>query len=363
MPFYDTVAGLACPTVSFCVVTAENGDIATTDWPLIVNYPWTVTMANGTWSMGQSPLACATASLCVAMELSGYFIAGTAGSAGEPAITEDPTNLRTTSGSKATFKAVATGGTAVRVRWQETTNDGATYQNIAGPTTSTLTFIATAGESGYGYRAVFLGTRRDAESSTADLVIAPAQIPQMQSSPTATFVAGKPASVALESLGVPTPVLSVSGTLPKGLEFRNIGEGFAIIWGTPLAGLSGKYHLWIAATNSIGSSGLQAFTLTMVSAPRAPEHLQAKTGTSAISIRWMAPTSSGGSSVTGYDVYESTISGRENGKPVNSRPLAASARSYRRGGLKKGVRYFFTVKAINRLGLSPASNQASAVPS
>ncbi|MDA8356271.1 MAG: fibronectin type III domain-containing protein, partial [Actinomycetota bacterium] len=53
---------------------------------------------------------------------------------------------------------------------------------------------------------------------------------------------------------------------------------------------------------------------------------------------------------------------RESSTPVNPSPLAASATSYTVTGLSDGTTYYFTVKAINAVGASLASNQASVTP-
>ena len=69
-----------------------------------------------------------------------------------------------------------------------------------------------------------------------------------------------------------------------------------------------------------------------------------------------------GSPVTGYNVYKGTVLGGESTTPVNATPLAPTARSYTVTGLTHGTRYYFTVKAINTVGPSAPSGEASATP-
>ena len=52
----------------------------------------------------------------------------------------------------------------------------------------------------------------------------------------------------------------------------------------------------------------------------------------------------------------------KSGTPVNSAPLAASARTYTVTGLKNAQAYYFTVKAINAIGTGAPSNEAGAIP-
>ena len=103
-------------------------------------------------------------------------------------------------------------------------------------------------------------------------------------------------------------------------------------------------------------------TWTYVTAPSAPTKLTAAGGNAQVALTWSAPTSDGGSPITGYDVYEGTTSGGESTTPVNSAPLSASATSYTVRGLSDGTTYYFTVKAINAAGPSSASNEVSATP-
>lgn len=97
-------------------------------------------------------------------------------------------------------------------------------------------------------------------------------------------------------------------------------------------------------------------------APSAPRTLTATAGTGSVALGWSAPASDGGSPVTGYDVYVATTSGGQGDAPLNATPLPAGAASYTATGLVNGQTYFFTVRALNGVGRSAPSNEASAVP-
>ncbi len=96
--------------------------------------------------------------------------------------------------------------------------------------------------------------------------------------------------------------------------------------------------------------------------PSAPTGLSAASGKSQASLTWTAPTSDGGSAITGYGVYEGTTSGGESTTPINSSPLGATSTSYTVTVLTNGTTYYFTAEAIDTVGSSGASNGASTTP-
>ncbi|MFL6174807.1 MAG: fibronectin type III domain-containing protein, partial [Marmoricola sp.] len=99
-------------------------------------------------------------------------------------------------------------------------------------------------------------------------------------------------------------------------------------------------------------------------APSAPKIGTASSGASGGTVsalaRWGAPTSTGGSAITGYKViaYKVTSTGRVVGH-VFSKVLSSSTRSYS-FGLSAG-RYKFRVVAYNGVGMSPYSSYSAVV--
>ena len=93
--------------------------------------------------------------------------------------------------------------------------------------------------------------------------------------------------------------------------------------------------------------------------PTAPQSLTAKGANGSVSLSLAATSSNGGSPITGYDVYRGTSPGRE-----SATPLAAnvSATGFTDTSAVNGTTYYGTVAAINAVGLSPQSNEASATP-
>jgi hypothetical protein len=110
-------------------------------------------------------------------------------------------------------------------------------------------------------------------------------------------------------------------------------------------------------------NGTAAFTGAPSSptVPSAPQNLTATAGNAAVSLSWQPPASNGGSTITGYDVYEGTSSKGESSTPVNSSLITGTSDTVT--GLTNGTPYFFTVEAVNGVGNSLPSNEVSATPS
>ncbi|WP_156366567.1 immunoglobulin domain-containing protein [Microbacterium sp. No. 7] len=82
-----------------------------------------------------------------------------AGEATPVAITTHPASQSIESGEPVTFTAAASGVPAPAVRWQRSTDSGATWQDVRGAESASLTIEAVAeSESGHRFRAVFTNT-------------------------------------------------------------------------------------------------------------------------------------------------------------------------------------------------------------
>jgi hypothetical protein len=89
------------------------------------------------------------------------------------AVTLHPGEQTVASGGTARFVAAATGTPNPTVRWQRSIN-GSAFQDIAGATSTTYTFSATAAQNGHRFRAVFSNSAGSVETNAALLTVTPA---------------------------------------------------------------------------------------------------------------------------------------------------------------------------------------------
>ena len=103
-------------------------------------------------------------------------------------------------------------------------------------------------------------------------------------------------------------------------------------------------------SESVGATPTAAPSPTV---PGAPTLISATPGVGVADLTWSAPSTDGGSAVSGYEIWRGTASGGETllttvGNVLNYQDTSASAGTY-----------FYWVAAQNAVGTGPASNEAS----
>jgi hypothetical protein len=99
-------------------------------------------------------------------------------------------------------------------------------------------------------------------SATATFSLIPA--PVIMSPDHATFTVNTPGSFTVVATGIPSPELSVTGVLPGGVAFTDLGGGSGALAGTPQPGTAGDFPLTVTAHNGAGADAIQVLTLTVV---------------------------------------------------------------------------------------------------
>ncbi|HWC33491.1 MAG TPA: fibronectin type III domain-containing protein [Mycobacteriales bacterium] len=101
-------------------------------------------------------------------------------------------------------------------------------------------------------------------------------------------------------------------------------------------------------------------TVTSATVPSAPTSVSAVTGNGQAAVSWAAPSSDGGSPITGYDVQYSTNNGTT-WTSASATFHTSTATSQTVTGLTNGTAYLFRVAAINSVGTGPYSAASAAV--
>ncbi|MBT2896525.1 HtaA domain-containing protein [Streptomyces sp. McG3] len=139
-------------------------------------------------------------------------------------VTQHPAPRTVRSGATGTFTAAATG--ADSVRWERSTDRGATWSTVSGAATTTLSVKASAALNGHRYRAVFVNTSGETATSAAALTVSavPARIVSFNASPEPVGKGGKLKVVAtLQTAGATDNVWRPLAKAPVVIEFRAKG--------------------------------------------------------------------------------------------------------------------------------------------
>jgi fibronectin type 3 domain-containing protein len=122
-----------------------------------------------------------------------------------------------------------------------------------------------------------------------------------------------------------------------------------------LLGLISARTLARAAEPMLESTTTTTTTTPQATVPGAPTLISATAGPDGISLRWTAPSSDGGTAISGYRVYRATGSGAS-----TALATLGAVDSYTDGATAAGTTYSYAVSAINSVGEGAQSNVLSA---
>jgi len=134
--------------------------------------------------------------------------------------------------------------------------------------------------------------------------------------------------------------------------------GTVLTWSDTTGVARQTYFYTVKAVNLIGE-GASSVAAAGASAvpPSAPANVVATAGYLSAKLTWAAPADNGGSVVTGYVIYRSTVSGAE----VKLATLG-NVLTYTNSSLTNGTTYFYRVAATTAIGTGIQSDEASAKP-
>ncbi|HEX4445000.1 MAG TPA: putative Ig domain-containing protein [Galbitalea sp.] len=180
-----------------------------------------------------------------------------------PVITTGVQDRIVAPGDLVTFTAAATSTPAPTVQWQRT-NDGGTFVNISGATSTAYSFTAATTDSGHEYRAVF-SNGVGIVTTTATLTVRLA--PSFASSNSTTFVVGTLGSFPISVNGFPAPALYLTNA-PGWLALQDNENGTGTLTGTPPASATGTtVVVTLTASNGVTADAVQTFSILIDETP------------------------------------------------------------------------------------------------
>jgi fibronectin type 3 domain-containing protein len=123
------------------------------------------------------------------------------------------------------------------------------------------------------------------------------------------------------------------------------------------------YTYNVSAKNAVGEGPLSTevsgtpVAPIVVTVPTAPGNLQVIAGDGQVVLTWTAPTSDGGSVITGYKVYRGTSTGN-----LTLLTTLGNVLTYTDPSVTNGQKYFYKVTAQNAVGEGSQTSETSATP-
>ncbi len=278
---------------------------------------------------------------------------------GPPTVATASTAMLSTDGTYATLNVLgadANGESGLTYAWTTTSApSGAPAPTFTDAGTNTakdaLAFFQVAGN--YTFQATITNVAGLAVTSSVSLTVT--QI--------ATSIDVTPAGPVLVA-GMSEPFVAVEAdqfgnamtTQPTTFTWsvESDGEGGTITaTGDYTAGGAGGLDMIDVADSADSLTG-QAYASDVTTAPDAPTGVTATPAEQGVVLTWDSGVDAGS-----YDVYRGTTAGGESATPVAS---GLSDPTFTDTGLTDGATYYYTLQAINPLGMSSASAEANAAP-
>jgi hypothetical protein len=185
-----------------------------------------------------------------------------------PAVTTNPSNQAVQAGQTATFTAAAIGNPAPTVQWQVSSDNGTTWTDISGATSTTLTLSnVQASQNGNLYRAVFSNDGGTARSNAATLSVKIG--PTVTTQPiNQTVLAGQTALFQASALGNPPPSVQWQVSSDNGTTWTNLsGATSNALTLTNVPSFLNGYQYRAIFSNSLGTVTTTAAILTVQAPP------------------------------------------------------------------------------------------------
>ena len=262
-----------------------------------------------------------------------------------------PAGATFTAGQAGTFTVTTTGVPNSTLSETRALPPGVKFKDN-GDGTATLAGTPAAGAGGtYTFRITAKnGVSPDATQTFALTVN---QAPGIASADHTTCTVRKACAFTVKSTGTPTPGLSETGALPRGVRFKANRDGTATLSGAPAAGTGGTYPFTIAAKNGVSPDAIQSFTLIVVGPPAAPSGLKATGRGKTVLLTWTNHASAP-SVATAILIQRSTNAGFTTA--IINTTVGPAVTTHIDKAVVKGKKYYYRVRAHNSAGNSAWSN-------
>ena len=286
-------------------------------------------------------------------------------------VTSTAGNLSATVNWRAPISSVGSSISAYAVRAFAAASGGTSIATCT-PSPLTATTCSLSGlTNGTAYWVEVAATNATGEGSASNRVsVTPAAAPTAPGSPTGVTAAAGASGQAVVRWVVPTSNGGSAITSYQARAYAAASGGTAVRTCTAtgatavtctITGLTNgtTYHVDVIATNAVGSSAASAPRVTVVPAgpvaPGSPTGVTAAAGASGQAVvRWVVPTSNGGSAITSYQAR--AYAAASGGTAVRTcTATGATAVTCTITGLTNGTTYHVDVIATNAVGSSAAS--------
>jgi len=274
-------------------------------------------------------------------------------SASAPAV---PTGLTATPGNAQVGLAWTASANATSYNVKRGTTSGGPYTTISSPTAASFTDASLANGTPYFY--VVSAVNSAGQSANSSEVSAKPTAPsQAPAAPSGLLAAAANAQVSLTwSASATATSYNLKRGTTTGGPYKTISSPTATNF-TDIGLTNGTTYFYVVtAVNSTGESAnsvqASATPVAPTQAPAAPTGLTATAGNAQVSLTWTAS-----SGATSYNVKRGTTTGGP-----YTQVSSVTGPSFLDTGLTNGTTYFYVVSAVNSIGESPNSAQASVTP-